>query len=327
MLYRLIQATPTSNTLRGRQPREVETLHHRRRGPHYGRGAAIHHQPSSGAGDDRRAVQPARADWSRCPVERPGGGEERPRRQRHAGDRERELPGDDDGPDGPGGRRPERDQRTAPRRRSWIPTPPAPSPSCPRQSRRARWAAAPATQTFDSSLFSPSLTSPDNMFGLLREELGRLADRIDKRQQDDDRRTELLNADAVDLAGAAAPCRRRGACATIRSAGARSATRASTSRPTGATRCTPPATARSQSAGWNGDYGNMVVIDHGLRARHALRAPVGVRGAPGRTRDEGAGDRAGRRTGRATGPHLHYELLVNGQLTNPLSLIGGSRQP
>ena len=28
-------------------------------------------------------------------------------------------------------------------------------------------------------------------------------------------------------------------------------------------------------------------------------------------------------TGRSTSPHLHYEILVNGQLTNPLELIAG----
>ena len=32
-------------------------------------------------------------------------------------------------------------------------------------------------------------------------------------------------------------------------------------------------------------------------------------------------------TGRATGPHLHYELLVNGQLTDPLRFITEGRRP
>ena len=73
--------------------------------------------------------------------------------------------------------------------------------------------------------------------------------------------------------------------------------------------------------GWHGDYGNMVTINHGfgLVTRYAHLSTMLVR----------AGDRVERgqtigqigTTGRVTGPHLHYELLVYGQLADPLPLL------
>lgn len=71
-------------------------------------------------------------------------------------------------------------------------------------------------------------------------------------------------------------------------------------------------------AGWAGGYGNMVVIDHGggVRTRygHLVRALV--------TAGErvNGGDVIGLlgSTGHSTGPHLHYELRVNGAPVDPL---------
>ncbi|HLG47855.1 MAG TPA: peptidoglycan DD-metalloendopeptidase family protein [Reyranella sp.] len=75
------------------------------------------------------------------------------------------------------------------------------------------------------------------------------------------------------------------------------------------------------SAGWNGEFGNMVEVDHGFgvvtRYAHLSRInvrvgdllmprqPIGVIGA----------------TGRATGAHLHYEIRVAGQAIDPLKFL------
>lgn len=74
-------------------------------------------------------------------------------------------------------------------------------------------------------------------------------------------------------------------------------------------------------AGRSGAYGIMVVIDHGMgietRYAHLSRALV-------RVGDEVAlGKTVGLmgRTGRATGPHLHYEIRVDGRPLNPKPFI------
>jgi len=76
-----------------------------------------------------------------------------------------------------------------------------------------------------------------------------------------------------------------------------------------------------RQAGFQGDYGNMVVIDHGFgletRYGHLLKLLV----KPG-TKVE-RGDVIGQlgSTGRATGNHLHYEVLAGGRLINPIGLL------
>lgn len=73
----------------------------------------------------------------------------------------------------------------------------------------------------------------------------------------------------------------------------------------------------------SGDYGNLVVIDHGygLVSRYGHLSKFAA--WPGR--EVKRGDVIGYvgSTGRATGPHLHYEVLANGQLMNPLQLLTG----
>ena len=77
------------------------------------------------------------------------------------------------------------------------------------------------------------------------------------------------------------------------------------------------AAGRVTHAGWMGGYGEMVEIDHGngLSTRYGHMSEVLV--------DEGdavkAGETIGRvgTTGRSTGPHLHYEVRVDGEPVDP----------
>jgi murein DD-endopeptidase MepM/ murein hydrolase activator NlpD len=86
------------------------------------------------------------------------------------------------------------------------------------------------------------------------------------------------------------------------------------------------AAGRVESASNNGNYGNLLVINHGfgLATRYAHLASFAVR--PGDLVERGQLIGYVGTTGRTTGPHLHYELLVNGALTNPLRLLTDSHR-
>lgn len=85
-----------------------------------------------------------------------------------------------------------------------------------------------------------------------------------------------------------------------------------------------PAPGKVVFAGWNGEFGYMVEIDHGfgVRTRYAhlseikvvvgeeagFHQPLGTIGA----------------TGRVTGAHLHYEIRVDGRVRNPTNFLEAS---
>jgi murein DD-endopeptidase MepM/ murein hydrolase activator NlpD len=82
-------------------------------------------------------------------------------------------------------------------------------------------------------------------------------------------------------------------------------------------------------AGEQGGYGLTVVIEHGsgIRTRYAHLSEVAVRQGD----SVAAGQDIGRvgRSGRSTGPHLHFEVLADGQPVDPvqvaakIGLVGG----
>ena len=77
-----------------------------------------------------------------------------------------------------------------------------------------------------------------------------------------------------------------------------------------------------ETAGTNGSYGLYVKIRHDATHEtayaHLSRLAPGIR--PGRTVTQGETIALSGSTGRATGPHLHYEVLVNDAQTNPMTV-------
>ena len=87
---------------------------------------------------------------------------------------------------------------------------------------------------------------------------------------------------------------------------------------------TPVYAAERGTVTWCGmvkEYGNLIIINHGrgLSSRYAHLSVLAVKtGAV-----VGKGDLIGfvGMTGRSTGPHLHFETLINGECVNPLKIL------
>src|SRR5947207_10439488 len=76
-----------------------------------------------------------------------------------------------------------------------------------------------------------------------------------------------------------------------------------------------------ESAAYSGDYGNLIVLKHafGLTTRYGHLSSYAVK--PGHQVKRGDVIGYGGSAGRSTGAHLHYEILVNRKLINPLQLL------
>ena len=97
-------------------------------------------------------------------------------------------------------------------------------------------------------------------------------------------------------------------------------TPASTGPRRSAPRSTPPATAPSRRSAGNRGYGKYVRIRHA----NGYETAYGHMTAFARSTQPGARVRQGQvigyvgSTGLSTGPHVHYEILVNGRFVDPL---------
>ncbi|MFZ5624626.1 MAG: M23 family metallopeptidase [Gemmatimonadota bacterium] len=82
-----------------------------------------------------------------------------------------------------------------------------------------------------------------------------------------------------------------------------------------------PAAGRVKMAGWENGYGHVVVIDHGygIETKFAHCSRLLVR--QGQRVERGQRIALVGNTGLAVGPHLHYEVHVNGRPVDPLKYV------
>jgi murein DD-endopeptidase MepM/ murein hydrolase activator NlpD len=82
------------------------------------------------------------------------------------------------------------------------------------------------------------------------------------------------------------------------------------------------ASGRVIYAGWMGGYGNLVLIDHGGGLATAYGHNSGFAAGSGQSVSQAQVIAYAGSTGNSTGPHVHFEVRVNGSPVDPLGYLG-----
>jgi murein DD-endopeptidase MepM/ murein hydrolase activator NlpD len=75
------------------------------------------------------------------------------------------------------------------------------------------------------------------------------------------------------------------------------------------------------NVGWNGNYGRLIEVDHGMgiRTRYGHLRRILVQAGQRVELRQKIGEMGS--SGRSTGIHLHYEILVNGEPRDPMKFL------
>ncbi len=171
-----------------------------------------------------------------------------------------------------------------------------------------------------TGVLESAFSSPDNALGVLRELLGVIEERLDSVRSGVERRQALASATPSiwPVTGwlSSGYGNRQDPFNGGRDFHPGLDISAEFGRPVHAT-----ADGTVVSAAREGSYGNLVVIDHGfgLATRYGHLSRFGVSAGQFVRRGSVIGYVGS--TGRSTSAHLHYEVLVNGKLTNPMTLL------
>ncbi len=80
-------------------------------------------------------------------------------------------------------------------------------------------------------------------------------------------------------------------------------------------------TVVKSQCGWNGGYGCYLILDHGGGVQTLYGHSSKLLVSPGETVTQGQTIALMGSTGRSTGPHLHFEVRINGKQQNPLQYV------
>ncbi len=86
-------------------------------------------------------------------------------------------------------------------------------------------------------------------------------------------------------------------------------------------RASDSGTVEQIAYGWNGGYGNRIIINHGNGYKTTYNHLESVNVEVGQSVDRGQEIAIMGNTGRSTGRHLHFEIILNGGFVNPLDYL------